>query len=199
MNITVWFEFASTYSYLAVERLTGPGAPTDVTVRWKPVLLGPVFKAQGWDTSPFLIYPAKGRYMWRDMERLCADAGVPFQRPEIFPQHTVLAARIACLGEGQEWLPAYVRAVYRATFGEGRDISDPGVLAGLLDGLGQDGAALVAAAPSARDTLRANVEEAQALGLFGAPTIMVGEEMFWGADRLDQALAWARSKAQEPV
>lgn len=195
MHITVWFEFASTYSYLAVERLTGPQAPADIAVRWKPVLLGPVFKGNGWDTSPFVIYPAKGRYMWRDMERLCAAAGLPFRRPEIFPQHTVLAARIACLGDGAAWLPAYVRAVYRANFAEGRDISDPAVLAGLLDGLGLDGAALVAAAPTARDALRANVEEAQALGLFGAPTVMVGEEMFWGADRLDQALAWARATA----
>lgn len=195
MDITVWFEFASPYSYLAVERLTGPAAPADITVRWKPVLLGPLFKDHGWDTSPFLIYPAKGRYMWRDMERLCAEAGLAFRRPEIFPQHTVLAARVACLGEGEDWLPAYVRAVYRANFADGADISDPAVLAGLLDGLGLEGAALVDRAPSARDGLRANVEEARALGVFGAPTIMVGEEMFWGADRLDQALAWALARA----
>lgn len=191
MEITVWFEFASPYSYLAVERLTGADMPAAVAVRWKPMLLGPIFKAQGWDTSPFLIYPAKGRHMWRDMERLCADAGIPFVRPALFPQHTVLAARIACLGAGEEWQADYIRAVFRANFAEGRDISDAGVLGGILAGLGLDAAGLLAEAPAARDALRANVEEARALGVFGAPTFITGGELFWGADRLDQALAWA--------
>src|SRR3984885_9787109 len=88
-----WFDFASTYSYLAARRIGPLAAEAQVEVRFRPFLLGPIFKAQGWDTSPFNVYPAKGRNMWRDLERLSEDAGLPFRRPEPFPQNGLLAAR----------------------------------------------------------------------------------------------------------
>lgn len=189
-----WFEFASTYSYLACARLAGPEAPSDIAVRWKPFLLGPAFAEQGWATSPFLIYPAKGRYMWRDMERLCDQAGLPFRRPKIFPQHSVAAARVACLGQGQAWLPAFALSVYQANFAEGEDISHPEVLRDRLGHLGLDGASLLeeSVTPENKASLRRNTEQALARGLFEAPSFLVGDEMFWGADRLDHAVSWAR-------
>ena len=89
--VDFWFDFASSYSYPAALRCTGLADTAGVTVRYRPFLLGPIFRAQGWDSSPFNIYPAKGRYMWRDLERICSDLGVPFVRPATFPQNSLLA------------------------------------------------------------------------------------------------------------
>src|SRR5215469_11852139 len=124
-----WFDFASTYSYLAAMRIGPLAQKAEVRVRLRPFLLGPIFKAQGWTTSPFNLYPAKGRHMWRDLERLCADAGLRFRRPEPFPQHSLLAARVARAGLDQGWGEDFCRAVFRAEFGEGRRIDDAAVMA----------------------------------------------------------------------
>src|ERR1041385_7871678 len=70
-TVEFWYEFASTYSYPAAMRIARKAREADVTVRWRPFLLGPIFGAQGWNDSPFNIYPAKGRNMWRDLERIC--------------------------------------------------------------------------------------------------------------------------------
>src|SRR3954463_1979729 len=88
-----WFDFASTYSYPAAVRIGALAARGDVRVRFRPFLLGPIFTAQGWTTSPFNLYPEKGRYMWRDLERLCADQEVPFRRPDPFPHSAARPCR----------------------------------------------------------------------------------------------------------
>src|SRR5215475_14160686 len=93
-----WFDFASTYSYLAAMRIGPLAQKADVRVRFRPFLLGPFFKAQGWTTSPFNLYPAKGRHMWRDLERSCAELQLPFRRPDPFPQNSLLAACVALAG-----------------------------------------------------------------------------------------------------
>src|SRR5215469_17400832 len=93
-----WFDFASTYSYLAAMRIEPLAQKAEVRVRLHPFLLGPIYRAQGWSTSPFNLYPAKGRHMWRDLERICAELSLPFRRPEIFPQSSLLAARVALIG-----------------------------------------------------------------------------------------------------
>ena len=90
-----WFDFASTYSYPAAIRIGPLAQQAHVEVRFRPFLLGPIFKAQGWDTSPFNLYAAKGRHMWRDLERVCGDLALPFRHPEPFPQNSLLAARVA--------------------------------------------------------------------------------------------------------
>jgi 2-hydroxychromene-2-carboxylate isomerase len=94
-TLDFWFDFASTYSYPAAMRIAPLAAAAGVAVRYRPFLLGPIFKAQGWDTSPFNVYEAKGRHMWRDLERLCADLALPFRHPDPFPQNSLLAARVA--------------------------------------------------------------------------------------------------------
>ena len=192
--IDFWFEFASTYSYLAVSRLGSVAEAAGVEVRWQPFLLGPIFKAQGWNDSPFNLQPAKGRYMWRDMERLCEGYGLPFQRPSQFPRNGLLAARVACAGLAEPWLPDFVAATFAANFGHDRDISDPEVLAGILDAVGVDGEATLgqAATPDVKKRLREQTERAVELGIFGAPSFVVGDELFWGNDRLGDAIAWSR-------
>jgi len=193
-QLDFWFELSSTYSYPAAMRIAPLAQGRGVTVRWRPFLLGPIFKAQGWPNSPFNIYPAKGRYMWRDIERLCAGLQLPFVRPSVFPQNTILASRIALLGLREGWGEDYCRAVYRAEFGEGRDIGETPALADILKSLGQDSTRVLAQAQSdeIKTALRAQTEEAQALGIFGAPSFVAADgELFWGNDRLEASLDWA--------
>ena len=195
--VDFWFDFASTYSYPAAMRITEAADRAGVAVRWRPFLLGPIFKAQGWDTSPFSIYQAKGRYMWRDLERLCGGLDLPFRRPEPFPQNSLLAARIALAGfsAGAVWPEEFCIAVFRAQFGEGRGIDDPATLSAILTVFGVDSASALAAAQADNNKarLRAQTEEAQQLGIFGAPAFITPDgELFWGNDRLDQALEWAK-------
>src|SRR5688572_23594499 len=193
-----WFDFASTYSYPAAVRIGPLAAEAGVEVRFRPFLLGPIFKAQGWDTSPFNLYPAKVRNMWRDLERLCEDAGLPFRKPEPVPQNSLLAARVAVAGAAQGWSEAVSVAVYRAQFAEGCRIDEPATLGTILSGLNVDAKAALDAAQSNSNKLRlrSQTEEAQRLGVFGAPTfVTAGGELFWGNDRLEQALRWAKRGA----
>lgn len=188
-----WFEFASTYSYPAALRVEALARRHEVPLEWKAFLLGPIFQAQGWNDSPFNLFPVQGRYMWRDLERICADLELPFRRPGRFPQHSVLAARIACRFASEPWLPDFVRAVFQANFAEDQDIAQPEVLEQCLNRLDLPGAELLqqAQSPESKALLRAQTERAVALGIFGAPTFIVGDKLFWGNDRLEAALAWA--------
>jgi 2-hydroxychromene-2-carboxylate isomerase len=197
-----WFDFGSTYSYPAAMRIGALADNAGVEVRFRPFLLGPIFKAQGWTTSPFNLFPAKGRHMWRDLERLCAELALPFRRPDPFPQNSLLAARVALAGFDQGWGEDFCRAVFRAQFGEGRPIDDAGVIGDLLAGLQVDPLPALAAAQSdaIKARLRAQTEEAQRLGLFGAPSFTtIDGELFWGNDRLEQALKWALASGNSTV
>ena len=195
-TVTFWFEFASTYSYLSVMRIDDIAKAHGIEVIWKPFLLGPIFKAQGWDGSPFSIYPDKGENMWRDLQRRAEKYGLPFNRASetLFPQNSVLAARaaIACLHE--DWGRDFCRNVFRAGFVEARDISDPTTIADCIEAAG--GVAQIylhmAHANAQKEALRANVEEARSRRVYGAPSFIVDDELFWGDDRLEDAFEWAK-------
>ncbi|HEY1245033.1 MAG TPA: 2-hydroxychromene-2-carboxylate isomerase [Hyphomicrobiaceae bacterium] len=192
-QIEFWYEFASTYSYLCAMRIEALAATAGVAILWKPFLLGPIFHAQGWDTSPFNIYPAKGRHMVRDMERLTAARGLPFRLPSPFPQNSLHAARLALIGHAEGWGIAFTRAVYQAEFAGGADIGDKRVLRQLLAALGIDADAALARSetPENKQRLRQQTEDAQELGIFGAPSFLARGDLFWGDDRLEQALMTA--------
>jgi 2-hydroxychromene-2-carboxylate isomerase len=194
-TLDFWFEFASTYSYPAAMRISPLAEAAGVAVRWRPFMLGPIFKGQGWTTSPFNLFPAKGRNMWRDLERTCGTIGLPFVRPTTFPQNTLLAARVALIGLAEAWGEDYCRAIYRAEFAEGRTVEATETIAGVLSALGLDAGAVLDRAQSNenRSQLRAHTEEAQRLGIFGSPSFVTADsELFWGNDRLEAALNWAR-------
>ena len=127
-----FYEFASTYSYVTAMRIAPLAEAAGVTVRWRPFLLGPIFKQQGWDTSPFNLYPAKGRYMVRDCERQCAALGIAFRLPDPFPQNTLTAARVALAALTKDGPEEVSRAVYRAQFAEGRQIGSAEVIGAIV-------------------------------------------------------------------
>lgn len=192
-QLEFWFEFASTYSYPAAERVAQVVRSKAASVVYRPLLLGPIFAAQGWNTSPFNIYPAKGRNMWRDIERRCEMLGLPFRRPDLFPQSGLLAARVVTALGQHESVPALVCRLYRMNFVDNRDLSQPETLRDALTDVGLDAEHWLTEAKSdaTKQTLRQSGERAAALGIFGAPSFTVGDELFWGEDRLDQALAHA--------
>lgn len=194
-TIEFWYDFASTYSYVAAMRIAPLAEQAGVAVRWRPFLLGPIFLAQGLNDTPFNIYPAKGQYMWRDMERLCADIGARFRRPELFPQASLLAARVALVGTEQGWCETFSRAVYCAEFEHGQNIGKPETLVTVLRDLelAPDDIMKAAQSDPIKARLREQTEQAAALNIFGAPTFSTSDgEIFWGNDRLEQALQWAR-------
>ncbi len=195
-----WFDFASTYSYVAAMRVEQVASARGITVAWRPFLLGPIFQAQlGIKDSPFNAFPVRGRYMWRDVERLCAKYGIPWRRPSAFPRNGLLAARVRYALGDDACAPEFCRRVFAAGFAEDRDVADAEVVAGALRAVGRDPEPLLAAAaaPEAKARLRAATDAAVALGLFGAPSFVAAGELFFGQDRLEDAVAWcARAEGE---
>ena len=146
-SIEFWFEFGSTYSYPAAMRIETLASKLGVEVVWRAFLLGPIFRDQGWTDSPFNLYRAKGRYMWRDLERICNAYGIGFRRPSDFPRDGLLAARVACRFADAPWIPSFVRAVYVANFHEDLDIANPTTVATCLASSGHDPEAIIAEGP----------------------------------------------------
>ena len=196
MILSFWFDFASTYSYPAAMRIERLAQERGVALSWNAFLLSRIFRAQGWNDSPFNLYPVKGRYMWRDLERICEAQGLLFRRPSQFPRNGLLAARIACRFSKETWTPAFVRAVYHANFAEDQDIADRRVIAACLRSVNQNTDTVLEAVGSAETKimLREQTERAVDLGIFGAPSFIADEELFWGNDRLEEALSWCQRR-----
>jgi 2-hydroxychromene-2-carboxylate isomerase len=190
-----WYEFGSTYSYPAAMRIERLAQQAGVTLSWRPFLLGPILKEQGLNDSPFKIFAAKGRYMWRDLQRVCEGEGLALTLPPVrFPQNGLKAARLALVGEAEGWTPSFSRAVFVANYAEQKDISEEETLRVILTELGVDAEAALAEANTLpiKESLRQQTEQAAARGIFGAPSFTIGEELFWGNDRLEAALDWAK-------
>jgi len=200
-TLEFWFEFASSYSYLSVMRIEPLARTAGVTLKWRPFLLGPVFLSLGWNDSPFNIYPPKGRYMWRDLARLASRYGLPLQVPSRFPRNGLLAARVALVGAEEVWMADFCRAVMHANFAEDRNIAEVEVIQSILVSLGLPVEDILARAESPENklALRQQTEKAGEIGLFGAPSFVTPDgELFWGNDRLEDALEWVRAHAAAP-
>lgn len=194
--IDFYFDFGSPYGYLASFRIDEVAAKHGREVNWRPMLLGAVFKTEG--TQPLSEYPMKGAYFKHDCARAARRLGVPFMLPDNFPPNTITAQRM------YYWLrdkdagkaKAFARGIYRAYFGEGRDVTQADVVAEIAAGeAGVDPEEALAAVQeqAVKDKLRAATEEAIAKGVFGAPFFFVDGERFWGNDRLDEVDAWLES------
>jgi len=182
-TLEFFYDFTSPYSYLASTRVEAVAARAGARVRWRPFLLGGVLKATG-NRAPIEV-PAKGKYMLRDLQRWADRLGVPYRFPDVFPIPSILALRCALAAEAKGKLVPFSHAVFRAAWGEGRDIAQPEVLAAIAGAVGLDGAAIVASAPEFKQALVAHTQEAVDRGAFGAPALFVGDELFVGNDRLD--------------
>ena len=195
--IDFWFSIGSLYTYLTVMRIDRVEELSDVTFRWRPFSVRAIMIEM--DNRP-LSKPQKLEYMWRDLERRAEMYHCDFPRRPPYPLTNFdLANRIAVVGASEDWCPDYARATYARWFGEGEEPGSEPNLSGSLRDIGQDPARVIGLAQSdaigrAYDAATA---EARSLGIFGAPTFVTGGEIFWGDDRLDDAMRWHRHGAMK--
>lgn len=182
-----WFDFGSTASYLAWTQLPALEAATGATAVFKPMLLGAVFQATG-NQSPANI-PAKGKYTFADFSRFAKRYGVEFNMNPYFPVNTLLFMRgaIALQMKADPRFMDYCRTVFNAIWVASLNMNDAAVASQALVRAGFDATALVALASeqTTKDALKAATQTAVERGVFGAPTFFVGDQMFWGQDRMD--------------
>ena len=192
-EIEFWFEFGSNYSYLTVMRIEDEARRRSVRIVWKPFLLGPIFRALGFENSPFVLQKEKGIYVWQDMARQCRKYGLRWVQPSKFPRLGVLPLRVALVGVEKPWIGAFCRQVMELNWALDQDINHAESLAPILTQLGIPASDILEKAQSEpiKTLLRQQTEEARVRGIFGAPTFFVGTEMFWGNDRLEDALVFA--------
>jgi 2-hydroxychromene-2-carboxylate isomerase len=178
-----WFEFGSNYSYLSVMRVEAEARRYEVRIIWQPFLLGPIFRALGMENSPFVLQKEKGAYVWRDMVRQCRKYGLQWTQPSTFPR----------LGVDEPWIGTFCSRVMQLNFVQDQDINQPESMTPILTDLGLPAADIVQQAQSepVKNRLRQQTDQARERGIFGAPTFFVGSEMFWGNDRMDDALSFA--------
>lgn len=198
-QLEFWFEFGSNYSYLSVMRIEHLAREAGVGIAWRPFLLGPIFRDLGWNSSPFVLQAEKGRYTWNDMRRRAARYGLAFNMPSSFPRTALLPMRVALLAADEPWVGSFCQRVMVQNFVDDLDIAQPDNTRRALEGLVADPDAFMAAAQNedVKARLREQTGQARARGIFGAPTFFVGDEMFWGDDRLEDALDFAVKAALE--
>jgi 2-hydroxychromene-2-carboxylate isomerase len=190
--IEAWIEYASTYSYLTVARIGRLADAAGVAIDWQPFWLAPVRERQTLG-PPFPDGSAKTAYMWRDLERRAAELGLPWRRPEQYPVNSLVTARVALVAAREGWCRAFTEEAFRLHWTEGVLIGTDDNLRRSLAHCGRDPQAVLAAAQSAegKEALKQQTDRAVERGIFGAPSFVVGGELFWGDDRLEQAIAWA--------
>ena len=188
-SLQFWFEFASTYTYLSVMRIEALAQSAGVSLAWKPFLLMPVLKYLG-AGPPFGQNVAKTTYLWADLTRRAKALDIPIKRPSVYPPNSLMTARIALLGMREGWGIAFTKEAFRQHWQNDVTIGTEENIRASLDAAGQEPKATIARARSDanKDALRAQTEQAIVLGLFGSPSFIVERELFWGDDRLEDAL-----------
>jgi len=189
-----FLSLVSTYTYLAVNRAQEVASREGVTLRWRPFNVRAIMMEQ--DNRPFVGKPAKLKYMWRDLERRAVRHGIPFKSIPPYPvDPDLLNNRVASLAALEGWCPEYAKASYHDWFLEGKVAGDVDNVRAILGRLGKDPDKVIARANSdeIRSRLDAETDAARKLGIFGSPTFAYGDEIFWGDDRLEDAIDWAKS------
>lgn len=186
-TVEFFFDFGSPTTYLAWTQLPAICANAGATLVYRPILLGGVFQATG-NSSPVMV-PAKGKYMLTDLARFAGRYGVPLNFNPHFPVNTLALMRgaVGLQQRHDEKFEAYVSAMFNAMWVESRNMGDPAVVGKALAKAGIDPQAVLALAadPAVKEALKASTDEAVRRGAFGAPTMFVGDQMFFGQDRLD--------------
>ena len=190
--IEFYFDFSSPYGYLASERIDAIAARHGRDVAWRPYLMGVAMKVTG--SSPVVDRPMLGAYSRRDMERSARRLEVPFKFPEPFPIPTVAACRAVYWMEQADESAArpLAQALYRTYFVDGRNISEPDVVADVAadSGTGRDALLAGIQEPAIKERLKEVTNDAVERGIFGSPFFMVDGEPFWGHDRMDEVDRW---------
>ena len=196
-TVDFFYDFASPYACLSALRIRPLARAAQVGLRWRPFLLGPIFRAEGLGDSPFNVYPLRGAYARVDVARRARRYGFEVRFPSSFPRHSVLVSRVALVALAEGWGEVLSEAVFRAEFQADADVSSLEVVGELVRGLGKDSERVLAAAqtPAVKAALRSQTEAAQGAGIFGAPSFLIEGELFWGDDRLEEALDSARGRA----
>lgn len=192
--IDFWFSIGSTYTFLTVMRLPAYAREHGLTVNWRPFNIRTILVEQ--NNIPFAGKPVKAAYMWRDIERRAEKYGLSLKVPAPYPlENLPLANQVALLGSREGWGQDYVVATYHRWFQDGDPAGSEPNLSESLREIGQDPGRVIEAArsPAIEEALAAETDEAKHLGVFGAPSFVVDREVFWGDDRLEDAVAWARS------
>ncbi|MGV3570826.1 MAG: 2-hydroxychromene-2-carboxylate isomerase [Ramlibacter sp.] len=194
-RIEFWIEYASTYSYLSVARIGRLADARGVAIDWQPFWLYPVREAQGLP-APFPEGSARASYMWRDLERRAAQLQLPYRRPAVYPFRSVAIARIALVAAREGWCRQFTEAAFRLHWTEGVAMTEPENTAAALEAAGQDGARVqaLAASEEVKEALKHQATRAAQRGIFGAPSFIAGDELFWGDDRLEAALDHAAAR-----
>lgn len=190
------FSLLSTYTYLAVNRADEVAARAGVTLRWRPFNVRSIMREQ--NNSPFIGKPVKMKYMWRDLERRARRHGIPFKSIPTYPvDPEMLANRIAVVAALEGWCPQYAKETYRDWFLEDRIPGDVPNTRAILSRLGKDPDGVIARAESAeiKEYLEAETAYVKELGVFGSPTFACGNEIFWGDDRLEDAIEWCTTNS----
>ncbi len=189
-SMEFWFEYGSTYSYLSVARIGRMAQRAGVEVVWRPFLLMPILSALGMPKGPFLTNPAKMNYMWRDLERRAAWHGIPFRKPSHYPPDTLLTARIGMVGCQDGWCREFTERTFALHWTEDRPIGSDANLGTVLREMRLEPAEILARAhgDEIKASLRAQTERARTLGIFGSPSFIVDGELYWGDDRLKEAM-----------
>jgi 2-hydroxychromene-2-carboxylate isomerase len=192
--IDFWFFVGSTYSYLSILRADEAAKASGVAFQWRPFNVRKIMIEQ--NNIPFRDKPVKAAYMWRDIARRAEMYGLTPKLPATYPlRESELANRIAVVGSNEGWCADYVRATYRRWFDRGEEPGVEPCLSGSLTDIGQDPARALQAArqDAVGEQLAAATEEAKAMGIFGSPTFVVDGELFWGDDRMDDAIRWRKA------
>ena len=192
--IEFWFECGSTYTYLSVMRAEKVVSDAGLQLEWRPFLLMPILIKQGMEKGPFLPFPKKLDYMWRDLERRAKHHNLAYKRPSVYPPNTLLTARVGFVASHEGWCREFTEGVFRRHWVEQKYIGTDTNLHETLSELGKDPkeTLLAAASRANKDALKLQTQIAADLGIFGSPTFVVGKDLFWGDDRLEDAIDWAR-------
>jgi len=191
--IDFFFFHGSTYTYLSVLRIEHAAAQAGIEVRWRPFSVRAIMAEM--NNVPFAGKPSKLGYMWRDIERRAGKHGLPWVAPPVYPaDKDLLANRVGVVAAAEGWCPAYTKASYRAWFLENRVLGESDSVRHVLAEIGQDPDRVLGRATDETTAARweSETEAARSLGIFGSPTFAVGTEIFWGDDRLEDALEWAQ-------
>lgn len=194
--IDFWIEYGSTYTYLTVARIGKLAVQSGVEVRWQPFFVMPIMAELGMTQGPFLPYPSKTNYMWRDIERRAAKHRVPYARPSTYPVNSLQTARVACIGAQEGWCQSFTEKAFELHWTKNVLIGSEENLRGALLSVGQVPDEVIARSQTreVKDQLKAQTARAKSLGVFGAPSFTVGDELFWGDDRLEEAIEWSRTQ-----